>query len=813
MARAAGTLAPRRPQRTDVRPTFVSPPPETTSVPTWSRHRTGNTIAVIAVAAGLVAAAAGSAPTGDMTIDLFLVALAVAGITWLGAAAMRWDAAMITLVAAATSLNILGLIVGAVAAVIGFVVDVKPGQRSVVNAVLIGIALNIAVRSDLELFLGSSVLVFVALSAYVGVVGFVRRTRASRQVTVVVVGATVAIAFVGAVALGVFGYLAVDDLRAGNEQARTGLAQLGEGNIDAARASFLAATESFTAADDRVDAPLASIARFIPGLAQHHRAATEVSSGAAVASERLSIELERVDLDALGVEGGRIDIDRVRALRTPLLAIDLQVAALERTVHDVDSQWLVAPIANRLDALTDDLSRQHRRGNDALAVATAAPGLLGGDEPRTYFIGFTTPSEARGIGGFMGNWAEITIDQGQITLSGFGRSDDLNAAGDPVTRRFTTGATTDPGSPPTAEDPQLGEWLNRYGRYNLASGPDGTTGPEPWKNINMSPDMAATARAIADLYPQSGGRHLDGVFMMDVYTLARFLRFTGPIALPDGQVIDGQSTVTADTAATFLLHGQYDLTTTQERVDVLEEFSRSVIEALLVGSLPPPMALLDTLGPMVDQGRFTGWAASPQEQAVLDRIGMGGTLPDPGTGDALAIAFNNAAGNKIDFYLHAEATYDVTADAVTGSGSARLELTMTNGAPSEGEPNYVIGNLIDLPPGNNRTWVSIYTRLPVTEVLLNDLPVEIEPGAEAGYFVTSAFVTLPPGASSTLSIEMGGVLDAADGYTLSTRTPPTVSPTPLTVNATWVSPDATVHRVIEHRRDPGTATVSVDAGR
>ena len=71
----------------------------------------------------------------------------------------------------------------------------------------------------------------------------------------------------------------------------------------------------------------------------------------------------------------------------------------------------------------------------------------------------------------------------------------------------------------------------------------------------MSPDIATTGRAIADLYPQSGGGQLDGAFIMDVYTLARFLEFTGPIQVPDSDQL-----LTADTAADFLLNDQYDLT-------------------------------------------------------------------------------------------------------------------------------------------------------------------------------------------------------------------------------------------------------------
>ena len=790
-------------------------------------RRARRLIAAIAVLAGALAALADAQPTGDPTIDSLLVAITVAGVTWLGAAAMRWDAAVASLAAGVLSWSIIGVAVGTIAAVLGFTVTVKPGQRGIVNAALIGMALNVAARSQLDAFFGASSLAFVAVAAYVGAIGFMRRRKGSRQAVAIAVGAATTLAFVGTFAFAVSATLAADDLRAATDRARFGLEALSSGDIDSAREAFDEAATAFEAADQLVDSPLTSVARFVPGVAQHHRAATELAHGATASSRLLARELDRVDLEALSVSSGRIDLAQVRALQGPLRSIQLQVESLQRTVGAADSPWLLPPIADRLDAFSTELAEQRRRSVDALAVATTAPGLLGGDEPRTYFVGFTTPAEARGVGGFMGNWAEISVDDGRIAVTRFGRADDLNDAGDPTTRRFTTTSSTTTGSELTVDgsnpngdtaaesaSPQLDEWLTRYGAYNLASGPGGTTGPEPWKNINMSPDMAATGRAIADLYPQSGGGRLDGVFMMDVYTLARFLDFTGPIPLPDGQVVDGEREVTAETAADFLLNDQYDLTRTVERVDALEQFSQSVITELLAGTLPPPTDLLDTLGPMIDQGRFTGWAARQSEQRLLDQVGISGTLPDPGeTSDAVAIAFNNAAGNKIDYYLDASADYAVTADASTSTATANLTVALTNRSPVDGEPNYVIGNLIGLDDGHNRTWVSVFTKLPVTDVTLDGLPIDTEIGAEAGYFVTSAFVTLQPGATGLLEFEMTGRIDVADGYRLATRTPPTVSPTPITVDATWLDSTGVAHRAAASRRDPGVWTLSVTADR
>ncbi len=136
-----------------------------------------------------------------------------------------------------------------------------------------------------------------------------------------------------------------------------------------------------------------------------------------------------------------------------------------------------------------------RRGDDALDILRAVPALLGADEPRTYFLAFTTPSEVRGLGGFMGLYAEITADDGRIEMSKFSRAEvlrdeTLEASGRDV--RSSTGPE---------------EWLDRYSRFGFAgpsSPPETPVGT--WLNVTMSPDPRATSEVIAQLYPHSGGR-------------------------------------------------------------------------------------------------------------------------------------------------------------------------------------------------------------------------------------------------------------------------------------------------------------------
>ena len=319
------------------------------------------------------------------------------------------------------------------------------------------------------------------LIAVASIVGARRRSRTTRRLAVGVIGVALTVVLLAAVSLGVSGTLAVDDVRSANAHARTGLDALAEGDVASAQDAFTDAARAFESADGLVDHPITAVAGLVPGLAQHRRAITELTAAGADTASALAVDLGGVDLDALSVNEGRIDLDAVRSQQRVLLSIDGEIARLQQTLAEVDSPWLVPRLTDVVKDVAHDLAEQRARSRDALTVALAAPALLGGDEPRTYFIGFTTPVEARGIGGFMGNWAEVTITDGHIELTDFGRSDDLNEAGDPDARRFTTGATTSDG------EPGLDEWLARYGNYSIDSGPDGTTGPASGRTSTCRP--------------------------------------------------------------------------------------------------------------------------------------------------------------------------------------------------------------------------------------------------------------------------------------------------------------------------------------
>ncbi len=102
---------------------------------------------------------------------------------------------------------------------------------------------------------------------------------------------------------------------------------------------------------------------------------------------------------------------------------------LRRAIDAVDSPWLVDQVESPLESAAAEFDDNIDQVETAVQALQAAPGLLGGDGVRNYFVAFTTPAEARGTGGFMGNYAVLTADDGALSVSEFGRTADLNAGG------------------------------------------------------------------------------------------------------------------------------------------------------------------------------------------------------------------------------------------------------------------------------------------------------------------------------------------------------------------------------------------------
>jgi hypothetical protein len=476
--------------------------------------------------------------------------------------------------------------------------------------------------------------------------------------------------------------------------------------------------------------------------------------------QKLSIELSQFDLEKLRVVNGSLDLVAIQDLKEPLAQILEVMNDLRGELTAVQSPWLIGRIQDEFAELGDDLDEQLERGANAQLALNVAPKMLGRDNPVTYFIALTTPVESRGSGGFMGNWIELSVNAGQITINKFGRSTDLNEAGSRP--RSVTGPS---------------DWLMRYGDFGFTDAPGGNVGENPWQNITMSPHFPSTAQVISELYPQSGGTKLDGVFAMDVNTLSALLEFSGPVAI---EGID--EPLTSANAVEFLLHDQYVKYAVDKRIDLLASVTRQALQQIMNGELPSPNIVANRLGPMVAEGRLTGFSPDEAIQDLFTRVGMSGSFACDKTADCFAVTVDNASGNKIDYFLHAKVDYSVAIESGSSEVAATAKISVTNSSPSKGLPDYVIGNMVGLPRGSNRMLLSIHSRLGLVQPLRSDDKVRWQLSTEQGHYVFSAYIDVPPGATRQITLDLGGDLNLSDGYSLEVFNPPAVHPWSLDID-------------------------------
>ena len=716
-------------------------------------------IAVLAAASALIAGFAGCQPTGSGWVDPVLTAL-LAGLTvWAAASAPWWSLVAMAGVAALFTGSLIGGLVGLVGAAAALLVGARSESLVVLRCVSAACSVQLLLRLPSMNFFGATALVAGATMVFVIVVGVQRRPRQVRRRVALGAAAIALLALVGTAGLGISAARARTDLRDGYLGLLDGLNQLQAGDTAQAEQSLRDSARALADAEHEAKQPWARLAAMVPVVAQHRDLMVSVAGAASDSALAAADALSVVDLDQLNIENGVIDVASVETLAVPLGQLERAVTDLRDTLGATNSSWLISPAADRIQRYSRRADQVAQQAEATSAAATIGPGMLGSDGARRYLMAFTSPAEARGLTGLMGNWAVITIDEGRIQRTAFGRTAELIGATD------------------TAENVVLqasDEYFERYGPFGGFE-PGGFPFGKFWSNVTMSPDMPTTASVMAQMYEAGRGETLDGVFVIDPAGLAALLTTTGPIDVP------GLATpLDASNLEQFLLVEQYSVAE-GERGDLLAAVAEATLARVLSGSLPPPQILARNLGPAATSGHIVGWAVRPDDQRLLTLIGMNGALPALNGGDGLAVVTNNASGSKIDSFLQRTVSYVALYDSGSGEVTSTATIQLENNAPATGYPDYVIGNIIGLPTGTNRTLLSVYSPLAFETVTLDGKSVGATSGTELGWNVYSLYVDLAPGQSRTVAFTFSGII-TADDYKLVVRPQPLARPDELSID-------------------------------
>jgi hypothetical protein len=530
------------------------------------------------------------------------------------------------------------------------------------------------------------------------------------------------------------------------DSAIEGLDQADADDTAPAIAELREAAAAFEAAESKLRAWWARPALLVPGVAQQARAVATMADSGAELARSAAASLEEVDLDTLHPVDGRIDPALIDTVEPPLRRALESLRRADDQLADVDSPLLLGPVADRLDDLAKQVGDARDTAETASAALDVAPGLLGADGPRRYFLVAHTPSEARGAGGFMGSWGELVIDDGRLDLVRTGRLRELTQGGpDPAGRAIE------------GEADFVGHWGQAPAQF--------------WGLLAFTPDFPTLGRIIAQLYPQSGGGAIDGVIALDPAGFAAMLELTGPITV-EGYA--GQ--LAPETAEQVLLHDQYlgsEGGQDEDREAFLEAAIRTLFDELTTGELPGPRSISAELAPMVDGRHIQLFSTHDAEQRFFTSIDADGGVARRRP-DGVGIVNQNNNGNKIDYFLRRSLTYDVTWDPDTGAVEGTLEVRLENLAPATGLPHAVIGwggdlsaNQLPVADGENLTYLSLYSAAGLRDLAVDGQPAELNRlVTDLGYQARDLYVRIPPGGTKVVTARVEGQVEPGDRYRL-----------------------------------------------
>jgi len=703
----------------------------------------------VAAAAGVGAGLAGCHPTGYAGVDLIYTALIGAGFAIAAGTAPRGVLLVVTAVAVPLSRS--WLIVPAGAALLAAFAAVLPRRRVRPLSELSGaLAVQVVLRWPPLGFHGLTAAVAAACILSVALAAWTAMSRPGRRRAVVAAAAAAGLVIVCSVPALIGAYLARPTVDRAVSRAKAALTDIESGQAPAAVDTLDTAAAEFGRAHARADAWWTWGAALVPVVAQQHRSVAQLTSAGTALAADGGRQAALIDFHRIRARNGQVDLAALERLTGPLQDLHDRVETTLATA-DHQSQWLLPQVTGPLHRLRDQLAKADGNIGLALEATRQVPALLGADGERRYLAVFMTPAETRGLGGFLGAYAEISVDQGRLRVVRTGLPKDMS----------------DPHGEPAIPGPA--DYLARYGPFDPG---------RHFEDVSYSPDFPSVAEVLEALYPQVGGDHIDGVLLLDPDALATLLGFTGPISVPGFP-----DTIDSANAADVLLRQQYLLATAggqSGRHDLLQQALAIGFKRLTSSTLPSPKVLGQALGPVIRQGRLLFWTADPRPQRLLRRLGLAGSFPavPAPPADLFALTIANAANNKIDAYLSESVQQNLVYDPATGTLHDDVQVDLHNGAAAS-LPDYVIGSFVGsgLPPATNFGWLSVYSPYTLSSATLGGAPFRFQPPVtELGVHAYSAFVTIPSLTDARLELHFVGSPGAGTSLSAAVRLQPLARP-------------------------------------
>lgn len=685
----------------------------------------------IAGLAGIVAIAAGSAPTGLAVWDAFLRAALAALVVVAVARGPRWVAIVLAVIAAGAA-GLTAWVIPAWGALIIAVAPIALPKRSRLLAALsAAIAVQVLLRLPEFGFFGLPSLIAGAGCVVCLVMGYRSATGPGRRRVRWAVGIVVLLLGIVGTVAGLMLVSVRGDVEQGIDAARRGLEAARLADSDTVVVELEQADQLLSAAADRVHSPLMQPIRLVPIAAQHYQALESATTQGALVASEAAATVRTADLQLVSLDAGSVDLGVLTSMAPRLASTAAVMRGVPAELEAASSPWLLPVLRDRIDELAEEVTKLQPEADLAALSAEVVPGLLGSESERRYVVLFGTPAESREFGGFIGSWALVRVADGRLEVERAER----------IRTLYPLAASN------VLDEADLPTWYVEMAQPTVYP-----------QNLTSTPDFGVVSRVAHQVLAGIADRPVDGYVYMDTWAVVQMLSLTGPIALES----DAELLTQADVAE-FLFFDQYRLGGA-DRNDLFDELAR--VASAAVGdpeslTLPRPEELGRVLGPVSRAGRLQMVTFDDRENEFLRAVTL---LRDFDQGDAqdfVGVVQTNSVESKLDLYLHRELEYDVSVSA-TGDLSATASVELRSLIP-EDAPRFTLG----AGDATARPLLSLYTPHLVREVRVNGESVSFATSLEFGFQRFLVEVPVPAsGEPVTVEYVVSGRVDPTVAYDL-----------------------------------------------
>lgn len=388
---------------------------------------------------------------------------------------------------------------------------------------------------------------------------------------------------------------------------------------------------------------------------------------------------KNINLSNIHVENGTVTLPGLENSQEPLNIADKVIDEATRDIKAA-KQPHIQQIANALVSAQDYCTKLNGTVHTLNTVTQLLPSMLGtdshaNDAPRNYLILAQTNAEARPSGGLPGSLGVITVQGGHLSLQPFVSDGEIPKASEPVVEL-------------TVEERML---------FTDKLGTD-------IRDVNFTPDFPRAGEIVRAMWAKQYGVQVDGVIAIDPLFLQNMLTVTGGVTMPDGSVLDGETT------AQTLPNTVYAKMTPEETDKYFADAAQAAFNHITQNA-DDPKAYIDALSQSVKQGHLLPWSAHEDERDLIAESEISGRLVTEGAKPQVGVYISDETQSKMDWYLHREVTTKFQKVATNGANQYTVHIKLKNLMTAEElatAPDYVTGGTDGTEPGDIRTALFLY---------------------------------------------------------------------------------------------------------